>query len=199
MRKILIVYSSKHSQTQKIANRLATILSKSSYKVEVLEINNASTESVADYDAVVIGGSVYIGQYSRHLKKWLKHHAGELDQTYTAFFSVCLGILQKETGVQSEERRFVGDLFRRTNWYPQIWTIFAGAISYSKYNWFIKRVMQNIAKKTGGSTDTTRDHDYTNWDDVEKFVKNILFDLQSIANFRGAIPQEANYHGTSKI
>lgn len=41
--------------------------------------------------------------------------------------------------------------------------LIAGALAYSKYSRPIKCVMQKIAKKTGEDTDTSRDHEYTDW------------------------------------
>jgi menaquinone-dependent protoporphyrinogen oxidase len=34
--------------------------------------------------------------------------------------------------------------------------------------------MKQISKKEGGSTDTSRDHEYTDWKSVERFAENFL-------------------------
>ena len=43
--------------------------------------------------------------------------------------------------------------------------------AYTRYNWFIRRVMKRIAAKAGGDTDTTRDHEYTDWQDLRRFTE----------------------------
>ena len=47
----------------------------------------------------------------------------------------------------------------------------AGALPYTRYNWFIRRVMKRIAAKAGGDTDTTRDYEYTDWQDLRSFAE----------------------------
>jgi len=49
----------------------------------------------------------------------------------------------------------------------------AGAILYTRYNWFICWAMKRIARKEGGSTDTTRDHDYTDWAQVTAYAQRL--------------------------
>ena len=47
----------------------------------------------------------------------------------------------------------------------------AGALPYTRYNWFIRLVMKRIAAKAGGDTDTTRDYEYTDWEDLRSFTE----------------------------
>ena len=47
----------------------------------------------------------------------------------------------------------------------------AGALTYPKYNPFVRFLMKRIARAEGGSTDTTRDHEFTDFAAVERFVE----------------------------
>ena len=47
----------------------------------------------------------------------------------------------------------------------------AGALEYSKYNPLKRWIMKRIAAKAGGGTDTSRDYDYTDWDDLQQFAE----------------------------
>jgi len=49
----------------------------------------------------------------------------------------------------------------------------AGALKYTQYNFFIKWVMKGIARKEGGSTDTSRDHEYTDWEQVTAYARRL--------------------------
>ncbi len=49
----------------------------------------------------------------------------------------------------------------------------AGALKYTQYNWFIRWVMKGIARKEGGSTDTSRDHEYTDWRQVAAYARRL--------------------------
>ena len=48
--------------------------------------------------------------------------------------------------------------------------VVAGALQYTKYNWFIRWVMRRIVSRAGGDTDTSRDYEYTDWKDLELFA-----------------------------
>ena len=39
--------------------------------------------------------------------------------------------------------------------------------------------MRSIAKKEGGSVDTSKDHEYTNWDEVKKNVLSFMNRLET--------------------
>ncbi len=45
-----------------------------------------------------------------------------------------------------------------------------GAINYTKYSLLLKWYMKRASAKNGGSTDTSRDHEYTDWAEVERFA-----------------------------
>ena len=59
-------------------------------------------------------------------------------------------------------------------WQPQLQAVFAGALRYSKYRWFDRRMIQFIMKLTGGVTDTSQDIEYTDWAKVAQFGREIL-------------------------
>jgi menaquinone-dependent protoporphyrinogen IX oxidase len=50
-----------------------------------------------------------------------------------------------------------------------------------KYNWRLRRVMRRIAD-SGLSTDTTRDHDYTDWAAVDLFVRKFVHPMERRAS-----------------
>ena len=73
---------------------------------------------------------------------------------------------QWKAGQLDNEDRFVAD----TGWHPQRLVPVAGALRYSQYNFAVRMLMKRIARESGGSTDTTRDHEYTDWTALEQFV-----------------------------
>ena len=52
--------------------------------------------------------------------------------------------------------------------------ILAGALNYTQYDYFKRLLMHLIAKQRGRSTDTAHDHEYTDWDDLTRFVEEFL-------------------------
>ena len=55
----------------------------------------------------------------------------------------------------------------QTGWTPrELWPI-AGALNYTRYTLPIKAMLVLISLMSGGDTDASRDHEYTDWAAVE--------------------------------
>lgn len=178
MAKALIIYATKQGQTQKIAQFMAERLAKLGFQVNLFNSDLLPHAVLPEFpDFTIIGASVHMHDFPQNLKKWIKANSAYLARQPTYFFSVCLGVLQKDEKVQKDEARIVKKLFLETHWTPAQWTIFAGALPYSKYNWFLKRIMRRIAKKAGIRTNIKNDYEYTEWKKVESFTRNVVASL----------------------
>jgi menaquinone-dependent protoporphyrinogen oxidase len=60
---------------------------------------------------------------------------------------------------------------KATGWSPDLVTTVGGALSYTQYPPLMRWIMKRIARKEGGPTDTTRDHELTNWQHVDDFAR----------------------------
>ena len=60
-----------------------------------------------------------------------------------------------------------------SNWEPSILGVFAGRIDYPSYKFIDKQMIRLIMFITKGPTDTSREYEFTDWDEVEKFSKLI--------------------------
>ena len=181
MKRMLILYSSSYGQTLKIATYIADLVRAQGWSVDLVDTSVSKTVSFDEYQAVMAGASVQASGYQKHFRNFISANASKLADKPSAFFSVCLGILQADdANVQLEERNIVHELFDKSGWYPDFWTIFAGGLAYSKYSWVTRQVMKYISKQAGGDTDTSRDYEYTNWSDVRAFVSDFLHSLQSL-------------------
>lgn len=171
MSRYLVVYSSQEGQTEKIAKFLERELRSLDAPVDVFGVQEIPRDlQLSQYSNVIIGGSVHFGRYSKDLRDWVRDHLNDLGRMNSAFYSVCLGIQEDSPVVREAEKSIVFDFFRETGWSPNRWTIFAGALHYSRYGWLKKRLMKMIAAKAGENTRTDRDYEYTNWADVKRFV-----------------------------
>jgi menaquinone-dependent protoporphyrinogen oxidase len=174
MRKILIVFESKTGQTKKIAESIENELHHEGYWVDLATPKKELPFPMESYQAIIVGGPVYASRYPRSLRKWVERHVEQLNKMPSAFFAVCLGILQvDDQKVQDDERKIMADFFLQTGWRPQATQIFAGALAYTQYGWLKKILMKRIAAKAGGSQDTSRDHEYTDWEQVRSFARTV--------------------------
>lgn len=180
MSQFLIVYGTEYGQTEKIAMFMAEKIRARGHDVDIAYSRQAvrSPESLQKYDGILVGAPVYMRKYPSSLRKWVRFHARQLSNKPTAFFSVCLGILQNDDSVQKELRGIAENFFTWSGWRPGRWVVFAGALRYSKYNWILKRIMRGIAKKAGSDTDISYDYEYTKWDQVLQFTLDFLSSVE---------------------
>ena len=176
---ILVLYGSIEGQTQKIAERISDIIHSKGYQVTIKSSEQLTSDiSVEDFDAAIIGGSIHIGQYPTSIKKFVTVHCDWLNTIPTAFFTVCMGIHSQHVKSQEEAKRYSTKFLAQTGWQPKLTETFAGAVKYTQYNFVTRFIMKMITRREGGSTDTTRDHEYTDWDSVERFTGKIMDTLQ---------------------
>jgi menaquinone-dependent protoporphyrinogen oxidase len=83
--RILVTYGSKRGGTAGIGEMLGKALSEQGLRVDVRPA--AEVESVEGYDAVVVGGALYIGRWHRDARQFIKRHAEALQSLPVWLFS----------------------------------------------------------------------------------------------------------------
>jgi menaquinone-dependent protoporphyrinogen oxidase len=181
MTKILILYGTTEGQTGKIAQHLADTIGNEGYLVDLFDAEHLPQQlTLTHYAAMLIGASMHIGGYQRCIHNVLIEHHAELAQVPSAFFAVSLTEayapgehLQERAELQEHITRFL----QETGWQPQKVVGFAGALTYSRYGFLKRRIMQNIASKVGQPTDASQDYEYTDWEAVTHFGKEFVATL----------------------
>ena len=169
--KVLIAFGTCEGQTKKISEFMALELRQLGHEVVVFEPRVDAHLDPKIFDGIIVGAPVHTGKFPKSVRNWVMQNRPALTSRPSAFFSVCLGILQKDNPkVLADERRIVNDFLKTAAWSPSQWAIFAGALMYSKYGWIKKRLMRSIARKAGSETQMDRDYEFTNWDDVKSFA-----------------------------
>ena len=181
MPRILVVYATTDGHTAKVAGALAETLQKNGDTVDVYVASQPAPAPDA-YDAVVVAASVHAGGYQRSVRRWVRTHAEALAAKPSAFVSVCLGVLQHEPAVQRDLQRILDDFAASTGWRPAIVKLVAGALPYTKYGWLRRLAMKRIVAKAGGDTDTSRDYEYTDWNDLRRFAGDFGRGLPALRN-----------------
>jgi menaquinone-dependent protoporphyrinogen oxidase len=177
MSRVLLVYASKYGQTQKIAEVMASTLRELGHSVELLNTasEKALTVTSADVDALLVGAPVYAGNFPKSMRVWARGNQELLRAKPSAFFSVCLGVLEKENAqAQADERKFVETFTTALGWKPMMTRVLAGGLPYTKYWLPIRWMMRRISRKAGGDTDTHRDYEYTDWVEVRQFARDFV-------------------------
>jgi len=169
MTRVLLVYASTHGHTGRIATRIAETLRATGADVELQHAGDGDP-SPAGYDAVVVGASIHAGHHQRDIVAWAQRHRTCLGRLPAAFFSVCLTAADDTEESRVATRTYLDEFVEATGWTPDRMETFAGAIQYREYDFATRLLIRLLMHKGGHPTDTSRDHDFTDWDSVEAFA-----------------------------
>lgn len=163
--KVLVLYSSVDGQTIKIIDKIKKSIEE---KVVVFDIDTNPDIDFSEYKKVLIGASVRYGNFRAKTIEFVNQYKQELDSLPNAFFVVCLTARKPEKAVP-ENNAYMKKFDLLSKWQPKHKAVFAGALLYSRYNWWQTLLIQLIMKMTGGSTDKTQDMELTDWQKVDVF------------------------------
>jgi menaquinone-dependent protoporphyrinogen oxidase len=172
-RSALVLYGSTHGHTAKLAARIGQVLGAEGFVCHVREVDGATELKASDYDLVVVGASVHLGRHQREVAAWARHHAVVLNGMPSAFFSVCLAIADDTDEARTAARDYIDDFQDDTGWTPARTATFAGALQYREYDFPTRLVMRLLMGHNGHPTDITADIDYTDWDAVDRFAREV--------------------------
>jgi menaquinone-dependent protoporphyrinogen oxidase len=150
MARILVAYATKMGSTTEIAQAIGKELNASGHIVDIAEMKTIT--SVTGYNAVVMGGPVYVGKVDG-VEKFVKRHSTELAQVPVAGFVVCLAAAAKDVeGIAHAEKALHAALAPLS---PVAETIFAGKLDPSKLSWLQKWVTEKAKSPVGDFRDWT--------------------------------------------
>lgn len=174
MGKTLIVHGGHDGQTRKIAEHIAGRLRDRQQQAEVADATALTAQfSLAGYDTVVIGAAVRMAKHPPAIAEFVRRHHEALARRRSGFFSVCLAAASPRAGRRAEAEQWSEQFFVHTGWRPAHAAVFAGALRYRHYNFLLRLTMKHIARAEGMSTDTSRNHEYTDWRAVERFADEL--------------------------
>lgn len=169
MPSILIIYASKHGHTGKIAARIAEQAEAAGVTVSLRDVERAPGTEPQAYDAAIVGASVHAGRYEKSLVSWAKQHGQTLNAMPSAFFSVCLTAADDTDEARAETARYIESIVSDTGWHPTQTVTFAGALQYREYDFATRLAMRLMMKLSHHPSDASTDHDFTDWEAVERF------------------------------
>ena len=144
----------------------------------MIDIRRPPTGFTPDaFDAIVIGASIHMSKHSRQLSEFVRRHIARLNAVPSGFFSVSLSAAGSEQE-RADASRFVEEFLQQTGWNPAIKTTLAGGLQYRDYGFLKRWMMKKIAREAGKDTDTSKNHEYTDWNAVDKFVGAFVAELE---------------------
>lgn len=175
MAKLLIVYGTTEGHSRRVAERIAATARLHGHSAGV--VDSAGDPFLDDRhacDAVVVVASVHQGKHQAAVARFVERNLPALQRVPTAFFSVSLAAAIRDEEHQEEAQRYVEDFVAETHWHPDMTRLVAGALLYSQYDFFKRLAMRFIALREGRPTDPADDYEYTDWEELRRFVEEFL-------------------------
>jgi len=166
MKKIFI-YSSSNGQSLKICEAL-----NKNKESLIIDMDMLKTTKLDNFDQIVIGASVKYGDHNKKVYEFVKKNRVLLEKKKTVFFSVNATARKSEKNTP-KTNPYIIKFLKKTNWTPDHIGVFAGMIDFPNYNFIEKYIIKLIMWITNGPTDTSKTFEFTNWEDVKKFSKEI--------------------------
>ena len=149
MARILVAYATKKGSTKEIAEAIAKELQAAGHTADAVEI--AKETSPQGYDAVVIGGPMYMGHIDVRVGKFVKRHSTEFVKEPVAGFVVCLAAATKDPeGMAWAEKALHAALAPLQ---PVAETVFAGKLDPEKLSWFQRWITKKVKSPVGDFRD----------------------------------------------
>ena len=168
MEKTLITYSTVDGQTKRISERLAKLATQS--RVDVLPISNQI--NLDSYKTIIIGASIRYGKYRNEVFNFIENNIHTLNVKKNAFFSVNV-VARKPEKSAPETNPYLIKFLDKIKWKPKNLGVFAGKIEYPKYKFIDKYAIKFIMWLTKGPTDTSKTYEFTDWNKVEDFARDL--------------------------
>lgn len=168
---VLIVYGTRYGQTAKVARRIADQLESRGFTATPLNGDALPPDLVLrEFDGVIVGASVIRGRHQPYIGRLVRANRGALNAMPSAFFSVSGAAASRDEKERAEAQRILEKFLAETGWRPTMTRTVAGAMAFTRYGVLLRWFMKRISKRSGGPTDTSRDHELTDWADVARFV-----------------------------
>ncbi len=170
---LIIVYATTDGHTAEICKRIQGIAENSGWTVTVTELPADGSCDIEAYDRVVIGASIRYGKHKPEVRKFIDAKQATLEGKNAAFFSVN-AVARKPAKKTAETNPYVRKFLSQIDWQPQTVGIFGGKIEYPKYGWLDRNMIRFIMWMGKGPTDPTGTFEFTDWDAVEQFGRDVV-------------------------
>ena len=167
MIKTLALFSSVDGQTRTICQRIGEHI-KSDHDVTLIDIHRVTSVDLADYEKVILGGSVRYGKHQPDFEYFLIEQSTSLSTKKTLLFSVNATARKANKCSPSNNPYFI-KLKHKTGVHADIEAVFAGKLHLAN-NSFFDRLMIKLIFKMSGEQIGDSEIEFTDWDQVDRIA-----------------------------
>ena len=170
-----VFYATTEGQTRRIAERLSAGLHERGVDSRAIDIRSPEAGEMewAAVRGVAVGASVHGGRHQQAIDGFVRANRDALQARPSAFFSVSMRAASPSLGERQGARQLAQSFVDAAGWHPAHVVALAGRLAYTKYGWLTRWFISRIAKRGGLATDTSRDHEYTDWAQVARLADEL--------------------------
>jgi len=159
-KRVLVAYASKAGSTGGVAEAIGQRLNGNGTAVDVKLLSD--NLDLSQYQAVVVGSAIRMGQWLPDAKKFVEKHQSALSQMPTAFFTVCMTLEEDTEEHRSEVAAYTDPIRQIVE--PDSEAFFAGVMDPKKVN-FIERLIMKALKVPEG--------DFRQWEEINAWADSL--------------------------
>jgi menaquinone-dependent protoporphyrinogen oxidase len=172
MSSILLAYSTTDGHTGRICERLRQVIEQQGHSAKVVLLAQTDALDLASFDAIVIGASIRYGKHQPEVAQFIDGHQALLERKPNAFFTVNI-VARKPNKNRPDNNPYLIKFLRRISWKPKLLGVFAGKLDYPRYRFFDRLMIRFIMLITDGPTDPKAVIEFTDWQQVEAFGREL--------------------------
>ncbi len=167
----LLLYSTNYGLSKRICERIRDRVKEGGGEATVQPLVGHEVDPKM-FDAIVIGASIRYGKHGRAVLQFIRKNQALLESRPSALFSVNL-VARKPSKNTPQTNPYLGRLVAQSPWKPELLGVFAGEVDYSRYGPIDRRIVRLIMWITKGPTDLAAKMQYTDWDEVDRFARQV--------------------------
>ncbi len=171
MAHILIAYASREGQTEKIAHRVADLLTQEGDRTTVVNVAEGPAADVSKADAFIVAGSLHLAKHDPALEAFVRKNLHTLNRLPSCFLSVSLSAASDDPAERGDAWRCLKEFTAATGWTPTATDIVAGGVHDVKTGFFKRIMLHRILRKKGVALDPSGDTEFTDWQALYKAVR----------------------------
>ncbi|CAH0992748.1 Protoporphyrinogen IX dehydrogenase [menaquinone] [Sinobacterium norvegicum] len=173
MTNTLLIYASCDGHTKAIAAFVERIFSQQDTSCQCVSLTAIDDINLTDFNCIILGASIRYGTHGKAVEQFVRRNLNLLNKTKSVFFSVNL-VARKANKNTIESNPYARKLLQQSGWQPLLANVFAGKLNYPDCGFFDRHFIRLIMKLTGGPTDPNSTTDFTDWQAVDNFARDVI-------------------------
>jgi menaquinone-dependent protoporphyrinogen oxidase len=172
---VLIIYGSTEGHTRELCRFVGEQLQQAGHTPTIEDAGvERPTADPEQFGVIFLAASLHVGRYQASLA----HYAHAFHETLNAKHSAFISVSLSAAGENLDDWEGLGECLARfeheTAWTPKAVHQTAGAIRYSRYDFFKRLAIKFIAAKRGQETVMSRDYDLPDYQALRQFVLDFV-------------------------